>query len=132
MSKNQLIVLGLAVAFIILLVCIGVVAKSRRRRNIEANRDKADQLRTEGDQTRLQAEEQAANAAMADARARQARVAAEKLEREATARAQDAEESRGLSEEHHRRAMELDPDHDDDESNGQRPQQTIPADDRRY
>lgn len=102
----------LVAAIIVLFVVIGLVVRMGSRRKVEADRARANELRAEGDRTRLHASEEEANAASADARARQARVEAEKLELEAEARARDARESRHLAEEHHQRAAELDPDMD--------------------
>lgn len=132
MSKSQLTVFGVALGIIVLLLLIGVVVKARRRREVEANRAEAFELREERDRAGLHAEEQAADAASADARARQARVEAQKLEREATARTEEARGSRDRAQEHHRRAIELDPDSDrQGESDDQRRDSRVPAEDQR-
>lgn len=63
MSRSQLIVFGAAIGILVVLLVTGWVVRMARRRDIDANRAKADELHAEDDRTRLQAEEQAANAA---------------------------------------------------------------------
>ena len=124
------------VARMVVLVVLGRVVRLGNRGKVEADRAKANELRAEGDRTRLHASEEEANAASADARARQARVEAEKLELEAEARARDARESRHLAEEHHQRAAALDPDLDGRREGAperdERPQEARPSDDQRH
>ena len=133
MSRTQSV--WLVIAIIVLLAVIGLVVRMASRRKVEADRTRANELRAQGDRTRLHASEEEANAASADARARQARVEAEKLELEAEARARDARESRHLAEEHHQRAAELDPDMDgrrEGALEGDEMQEATLADDERH
>ncbi len=119
----------LVVAILIAVAIIALVIRMGRNRKVKADRVKAQHLREEEGRTRLQASEHEADAAATDAKARQARVEAEKLEHEAQAQARDAEEARTRAEEHHQRAVKLDPNSDgsgnnrlqrddDDESRG--------------
>lgn len=100
----------LVVGVLILLIVIGVVVRSGRKRKVAAGQAKAEELRREADRARLDASEHAANAVTADASAQQARVEAEKLRLEADARADDASAAAERAREHDQRADELDPD----------------------
>mgnify|MGYP001791563736 CR=1 FL=1 len=133
MTTTQWVVL--VAAIIVVLAVIGMLVRMGRGRKIEADRAKASELHEEGDRSRLQASEHEANAASADAKARQARVEAEKLQREADARSQDAQESRNRAEKHYQRATELDPDSDGPsvgDPTGQREQEGPSADGDRH
>lgn len=106
--------IGIVVAIVIVLIVVGLLVRVGRRRKVEADRTKANELRQEGERTQLMAREQEANAASVDAKAGQARVEVEKLDREAAAKAQGAQVSRERAQKHHEQAAELDPDTDTD------------------
>ena len=106
--------IGLVVAVVVALMVVGLLVRAGQRRKVEADRARASELHEEGDRTQLEASEQAANAASADAEAGQARVEADRLDAEAVANAQDAQVSRERAQKHHERAAELDPDIDTD------------------
>ncbi len=107
MSTGQWIAI---VVGVLLLMIVGVVVRSGRKRKGAADHAKAGELRCDAERARLDASEPAANAATADARAQQARVEAEKLTLEADARAGDASAAAERAREHDQRAAELDPD----------------------
>ncbi|MFC5790187.1 hypothetical protein ACFPPE_09985 [Agromyces tardus] len=111
------IIVGIVVVIAIVVIVWLVTARSRREHQLEAQRQKAAELRTSAADTDLAAREREAEALRADAAARkaeadaaQARADAERLSRERAERQGDAERLRAEAAEHQRKADEVDPD----------------------
>jgi uncharacterized protein HemX len=102
MSTGLIIVL---VVVVVALIALFVVMGQRKK--VEANREKAGELREDAQQRSLRAEREGAIADEKAARARKEAAVAQE-------RAQAAERERTLAGEQHARARDLDPDVDDD------------------
>ncbi len=89
---------------------VAVVTMPSRKRKVEANRNKAVEMREQAKTEEIGAREREAQAARAEADAKQAEVEAERLREEARARQQEAEQVRAGAQEQLRKADELDPD----------------------
>jgi FtsZ-interacting cell division protein ZipA len=107
-DSGQLI--AIIVGIVVVLAIVAVVIILSRKRKVQANRNKAAEIREQAQADELTAKEREAKAARAEADAKQAEVDAERLRREALDRQQEAEKARAGTQEQLRKADELDPD----------------------
>ena len=107
-DSGQLI--GLIIGVVVVIAIVVVVTMLSRKRKVEANRNKAVEMREQAKTEQIGAREREAQASRAEADAKQAEVEAERLREEASARQQEAEKVRAGAQEQLRKADELDPD----------------------
>lgn len=108
MDSGQLI--GIIIGVVVVIAIVVVVTMVSRKRKVEANRNKAVEMREQAKTEEIGAREREAKAARAEADAKQAEVEAERLREEARERQQEAEHVRAGAQEQLRKADELDPD----------------------
>lgn len=108
MDSGQLI--GIIIGAVVVIAIVVVVTMVSRKRKVEANRNKAVEMREHAKTEQIGAREREAKAARAEADAKQAEVEAERLREEARERQQEAEHVRAGAQEQLRKADELDPD----------------------
>jgi FtsZ-interacting cell division protein ZipA len=107
-DSGQLI--WIIIGVIVVLAIIAVVVVLGRRRKVDANRNRAVEMREQAKADELGAKEREAKALRAEADAKQAEVESERLRAEARGTQQEAESVRADVEEKRRKADELDPD----------------------
>jgi FtsZ-interacting cell division protein ZipA len=107
-DSGQLI--GIIVGVVVVIAIVVVAVMLNRRRKVEADRNKAVEMREQAKSEEIGAREREAQAARAEADAKQAEVEAERLREEARERQQEAEHVRAGAQEQLRKADELDPD----------------------
>jgi len=107
-DSGQLI--WIIIGVIVVLAIIAVVVMLGRRRKVDANRNRAVEMREQAKADELGAKEREAKALRAEADAKQAEVESERLRAEARGTQQEAESVRADVEEKRRKADELDPD----------------------
>jgi FtsZ-interacting cell division protein ZipA len=122
-------IIGIAVAAIVLVGLIVVLSRAGRKRRLETRREQAHELRHEAQSRELRAERQQAKADEQSARAKQAAAEAEEKaavarreEAAARERAQAAEGERRFARERHGEAQAIDPDADDSDGHDGREQ----------
>lgn len=105
----------IVIAIIVVVAIVAAIMFSRRQSEHQLNqrREKADAMRTRGQEEDLRAKEHAAEAARQEAEAQRARMEADRLEREARERAEEADRSRAAAQSHLQDASRLDPGHTD-------------------
>lgn len=126
------IIIGIIVVVAVVIIVWFVTKRGRREAQLEAQRDRAAEIRSEAADTDLAAREREAEALRADAAARraeadavQAKADAERLARESGQQQEDAQRLRAETEDHLRKADEVDPDARPDDRRG-----GLPADER--
>ncbi|CAI3792528.1 hypothetical protein [Pseudarthrobacter sp. MM222] len=108
MDSGQLI--GIIIGVIVVLAIIAVAVVLSRKRKVDANRNRAVEMREQAKADELGAKEREAKALRAEADAKQAEVESERLREEARGTQQEAESVRADVEQKRRKADELDPD----------------------
>lgn len=103
-------IVWIIVVVIIVIAVIILISYFGRRRKLEADRNRAGEMRETARNDELGAREGEAKAARADADAKQAAVDAERLRREASDRQEEAQTVRARSNEQSREANQIDPD----------------------
>jgi len=107
-DSGQLI--GIIIGVVVVIAIVVAVTMFSRKRKVEANRNKAVEMREQAKTEEIGAREREAKAARAEADAKQAEVEAERLREEARERQQEAEHVRAGAQDQLRKADELDPD----------------------
>jgi FtsZ-interacting cell division protein ZipA len=107
-DSGQLI--GIIIGVIVVLAIIAVAVVLSRKRKVDANRNRAGEMREQAKSDELGAKEREAKALRAEADAKQAEVESERLREEARGTQQEAESVRADVQEKRRKADELDPD----------------------
>lgn len=129
MDATQLtwLIVGIVVVLVIIAIVVFLVMRQRSGAAVEANRRKADEIRSRAQETELEAKtreaeaaSRAAEAQRAQAAAQQAQVDAERLEREAGERQSGVQDIREDAAEQYRRADKVDPDVDVDKDGTRR------------
>jgi FtsZ-interacting cell division protein ZipA len=98
------------IGVVVVLAIIAAAVYFNRKRKVDADRNRAAEMREKAKTDELGAREREAKAARAEADAKQAEVDAERLRRDARDKQQEAEGVRATSQEQLRKADELDPD----------------------
>lgn len=107
------VIIWVIVGIIVVIAIVGIVvfmSRQRRVAKVEADRGRAEQLRSEAQEGDLAAREREIEAKRAQADAQQAQVESERLQREAAQRQADADGIRARSEEQFHQADDVDPD----------------------
>ena len=102
----------IVIAIVVIAVVVALAVMLGRRRNesrLNQRLEKAEELRTRGQEEDLHAMDQAAEAARQQADAQRARMEAERLEGEAQKRAAEADRARQAAQSHLQDASRLDP-----------------------
>lgn len=108
MSKHTILYIAIAVVIVIIIIVLITVFVRSRRRELASRH--ATELRQSARDDALEAQERDAEAARANAAAKQAEVDAERLRREAAERQNDAQAAQSHVDDQVRRADEIDPD----------------------
>jgi FtsZ-interacting cell division protein ZipA len=107
-DAGQLI--GIIVGIVVVLAIIAVAIVFSRKRKVDADRNRAAEIREKAKADEITAREREAKAARAEAEAQEAEVNAERLRQEARGRQQEAGTVRSGAQEQLRKADEMDPD----------------------